>query len=75
VAYQCRGLTFYRASALDTRVRNIDQLMTSDVQLFCTKLASLYSNTAKPLLDIALFSSKLAEVQHATLYCRIHGRG
>uniref|UniRef100_A0A7S1TGE9 Probable ATP-dependent transporter ycf16 n=1 Tax=Compsopogon caeruleus TaxID=31354 RepID=A0A7S1TGE9_9RHOD len=52
--------TFYKVTNLDHRMRNIDQLLTTDVERFCTSLADLYSNLSKPLLDVILFSVKLA---------------
>jgi ATP-binding cassette subfamily D (ALD) long-chain fatty acid import protein len=45
-------LTFYGISALDDRVRNPDQLIAVDVAKFSNSLAELYSNLAKPLLDM-----------------------
>ncbi|BAM78960.1 ATP-binding cassette, sub-family D, member 3 [Cyanidioschyzon merolae strain 10D] len=53
-------LTFYKATNLDNRIQNIDQLVTQDVEKFCTTLVNLYSNVSKPLLDVVLFSSRLA---------------
>jgi len=46
-------LTFYAISALDDRIKNPDQLITVDVARFSNSLAELYSNLAKPLLDMA----------------------
>ncbi|KAJ8908766.1 hypothetical protein NDN08_005471 [Rhodosorus marinus] len=53
--------TFYKVSNLDSRIRNIDQLMTTDVERFCTSSADLYSNLSKPLLDIVLFTHRLSK--------------
>lgn len=44
----------------DSRIKNIDQLLTADVDRFCSSLADLYSNISKPSIDIALTSRKLA---------------
>lgn len=52
--------TFYKISNLDARIRNIDQLLTVDVERFCSSLAELYTNISKPSIDIILFSRKLA---------------
>lgn len=46
-------LTFYGISALDDRIKNPDQLIAVDVAKFSNSLAELYSNLAKPLLDMA----------------------
>lgn len=45
-------LTFYGISALDDRIKNPDQLIAVDVARFSSSLAELYSNLAKPLLDM-----------------------
>lgn len=45
-------LTFYGISALDDRIKNADQLISVDVAKFSNSLAELYSNLAKPILDM-----------------------
>lgn len=52
--------TFYKVSNLDSRIRNIDQLLTVDIERFCSSLADLYSNISKPSIDIVLFSRQLS---------------
>lgn len=52
--------TFYKVSNLDSRIRNIDQLLTVDIERFCSSLADLYSNISKPSFDIILFSRQLS---------------
>lgn len=52
--------TFYKVSNLDARIRNVDQLLTVDIERFCTSLADLYSNLSKPAIDIVLFSRRLS---------------
>lgn len=52
---------FYKVNNLDSRIKNIDQLLTADVDRFCTSLADLYSNLSKPSIDIFLTSRKLAQ--------------
>lgn len=52
--------TFYKLSNLDARVRNPDQLLTVDIDRFCSSLADLYCNISKPLFDIFLFSRRLS---------------
>lgn len=46
------NLTFYGISALDDRIKNPDQLIAVDVSKFSNSLAELYSNLAKPILDM-----------------------
>eukprot|EP01114_Cavostelium_apophysatum_P012034 TRINITY_DN2671_c0_g1_i1.p1 TRINITY_DN2671_c0_g1~~TRINITY_DN2671_c0_g1_i1.p1 ORF type:complete len:702 (+),score=181.95 TRINITY_DN2671_c0_g1_i1:86-2191(+) len=53
-------LTFYKVTNLDTRIQNVDQCITQDVATFCNNLASLYSNLAKPAVDLILYNAKLA---------------
>ncbi|CAL8131714.1 unnamed protein product [Orchesella dallaii] len=45
-------LTFYK---LNQSERNIDQLITTDVEKFTSTLANLYSQMSKPLLDIIIY--------------------
>lgn len=52
--------TFYKVSNLDSRIRNIDQLLTVDIERFCSSFADLYSNISKPTFDIVLFSRRLS---------------
>jgi len=54
-------LTFYKISNLDNRIQNIDQLLTQDIEKFSDSLIHLYSDIAKPLVDIGLFAYKLGE--------------
>jgi ATP-binding cassette subfamily D (ALD) long-chain fatty acid import protein len=48
-------LTFYGISALDDRIKNPDQLIAVDVSKFSNSLAELYSNLAKPALDMVCY--------------------
>lgn len=58
-SFFCRGFTYYKMSNLDTRIANPDQLLTTDVDKFCESCTDLYSNIAKPLLDISLYVYRL----------------
>lgn len=51
---------FYKMANLDDRIKNADQLVTVDLQKFSTGLAEIYSNLAKPTLDIVLYNVQLA---------------
>jgi len=53
-------MTFYALSALDDRIKNADQLITVDVAKFSNSLAELYSNLAKPLLDMIIYNYSLS---------------
>jgi len=55
------GFTYYKVSNLDNRINNPDQLLTQDIDKFAHSLAELYSNVSKPILDIVIYSRKLAE--------------
>lgn len=46
-------------SNLDTRISNPDQLLTTDIDKFCDSCVDLYSNVAKPLLDMGIYVYKL----------------
>ena len=52
--------TFYALGNLDDRIKNADQLITVDVQKFSTSLAEVYSNIAKPVLDVTLYNYQLS---------------
>ncbi|XP_043275306.1 ATP-binding cassette sub-family D member 3 [Venturia canescens] len=54
-----KGFTYYKMSNLDTRIANPDQLLTTDVDKFCDSCIDLYSNIAKPILDISLYVYRL----------------
>ncbi|KAI9737259.1 MAG: hypothetical protein M1818_005792 [Claussenomyces sp. TS43310] len=54
------NMTFYAISALDDRIKNADQLITVDVAKFSNSLAELYSNLAKPILDMAIYNYSLS---------------
>ncbi|KAK5712695.1 ATP-binding cassette long-chain fatty acid transporter pxa2 [Elasticomyces elasticus] len=54
------NMTFYMLSALDDRIKNADQLITVDVSKFSNSLAELYSNLAKPVLDLVIYNWSLS---------------
>ncbi|TKA64835.1 hypothetical protein B0A49_06777 [Cryomyces minteri] len=54
------NMTFYTLSALDDRIKNADQLITVDVAKFSNSLAELYSNLAKPVLDMVIYNYSLS---------------
>ncbi|XP_066603890.1 ATP-binding cassette sub-family D member 3 [Prorops nasuta] len=54
-----KGFTYYKMSNLDVRIVNPDQLLTTDVDKFCESCTDLYSNIAKPLLDIGIYVYRL----------------
>ncbi|KAL7749365.1 hypothetical protein RI367_005236 [Sorochytrium milnesiophthora] len=55
------GITFYKVSNIDNRIQNADQLLTQDIDKFAESLSHLYSDIAKPLVDIGLFAYKLGQ--------------
>ncbi|KMU77422.1 ATP-binding cassette [Coccidioides immitis RMSCC 3703] len=55
------NMTFYTISALDDRIKNPDQLITVDIARFSNSLAELYSNLAKPILDMAIYNYSLSK--------------
>lgn len=56
-----KDITFYKVANLDNRIRNVDQLITQDIVKFSESLSHLYSDIAKPLVDIVLFALKLGQ--------------
>lgn len=55
-----RDAIFYKVGNLDDRIKNADQCITQDVFKFCNSLADLYSNLAKPVLDIVIYNVQLS---------------
>lgn len=51
---------YYKLANLDDRIKNADQYMTVDIQQFSNKLAEIYSNIAKPVLDVILYNYQLS---------------
>ncbi|KAK0091950.1 hypothetical protein PV326_002479 [Microctonus aethiopoides] len=54
-----KGFTYYKMTNLDTRIANPDQLLTTDIDKFCDSCTDLYSNVAKPMLDISIYLYRL----------------
>ncbi|KAF9995432.1 hypothetical protein BGZ80_006717 [Entomortierella chlamydospora] len=54
-------MTFYAIGNLDDRIKNADQCITVDVNKFCTSLSELYSNLAKPILDVIIYNVQLSK--------------
>lgn len=52
--------TYYRISALDTRLGGAEQRLTDDLSELASSVAHLYSSLTKPLLDCALVGIALA---------------
>lgn len=57
-----KDMIFYQLTNLDNRVENPDQRMTADIEKWSNSLSMIYSNFTKPILDITLFSKKLADL-------------
>ncbi|KAI9245155.1 ABC transporter transmembrane region 2-domain-containing protein [Sporodiniella umbellata] len=53
-------MTFYAVGNLDDRIKNADQCITVDTMKFSNSLAELYSNLAKPVLDIFIYTYQLS---------------
>lgn len=53
-------MTFYALGNLDDRIKNADQLIAVDVSKFSNSLAELYSNLAKPVLDMYIYNWQLS---------------
>lgn len=52
-------LTYYKLNVLDNSCPNVDQLLTNDVEKFSNALVDVYSNIAKPSLDIAILVQRM----------------
>ncbi|GJJ77854.1 ATP-binding cassette, subfamily D (ALD), member 3 [Entomortierella parvispora] len=55
------GITFYKISNIDNRIQNADQLLTQDIDKFAENLSHLYSDIAKPIVDVIIFAMKLGQ--------------
>lgn len=53
-------MTFYTLGNLDDRIKNADQMVVVDVNRFAQSLAEIYSNIAKPILDVVLLNYQLS---------------
>ena len=53
------GLTYYKLNVLDNSCPNVDQLLTNDVEKFANAFVDVYSNIAKPCLDIAILVQRM----------------
>ncbi|CAG8595291.1 470_t:CDS:10 [Diversispora eburnea] len=65
-----KDITFYKITNIDNRIQNADQLLTQDIDKFADNLSHLYSDIAKPIVDMVLFAYKLGEAigQEAPIY-------
>lgn len=54
-------MTFYAVGNLDDRIKNADQCITVDTMKFSNSLAELYSNLAKPILDVFIYNYQLTK--------------
>ncbi|KAL0073856.1 ABC transporter transmembrane region 2-domain-containing protein, partial [Phycomyces blakesleeanus] len=52
-------MTFYAVGNLDDRIKNADQCITVDTNKFSQSLSELYSNLAKPILDVFIYNYQL----------------
>ncbi|KAI0803123.1 ABC transporter transmembrane region 2-domain-containing protein [Irpex lacteus] len=52
---------YYKLANLDDRIKNPDQMITQDIQRFSNHLAAIYSNLAKPVLDVILYNYQLSQ--------------
>lgn len=57
-----QNMFYYKICNLDSRIGNPDQRLTQDAEKWAQALSGLYLNVTKPVLDIILFSKKLAEL-------------
>nr|AZL94682.1 ATP-binding cassette sub-family D [Nephromyces sp. MMRI] len=54
------NMIFYHVTSLDKRIEHPDQRLTDDINKWSRSLASLFSNLAKPILDIIFLSKRLS---------------
>lgn len=54
------GLTYYRINVFDSNVQNVDQLLTNDIEKFSSAIVDVYTNVAKPLLDVIIIVQRMS---------------
>ncbi|GAA6034585.1 hypothetical protein JCM8097_005409 [Rhodosporidiobolus ruineniae] len=54
------GTTYYALGNLDDRIKNADQLIVVDAMKWSNAMAEVYSNIAKPVLDVLLYNYQLS---------------
>lgn len=54
------GMTFYALTNLDDRIKAADHLITTDIANFSQSISELYSNIAKPVLDLVIYTTQLS---------------
>lgn len=57
-----KRMHYYKICNLDSRISNPDQRLTTDAEKWAQSLSGLYVNLSKPVLDMFLFSRKLADL-------------
>ena len=53
------GQAFYHITAVDGRISNPEQLLTTDVDKFCSSVVSVFQQVLKPAVDAAVYTYKL----------------
>ena len=56
-----KDMIYYQMTNIDSRINNPDQRIAQDIEKWASTLSTLYQNLTKPVIDIVLFSRKLAE--------------
>jgi ATP-binding cassette subfamily D (ALD) long-chain fatty acid import protein len=59
--YLSTDLSFYSLSALDDRITSPDHSIVSDAAAFAESFVSVYSNLAKPILDLIVYNYQLSK--------------
>ncbi len=57
-----KNQTYYRVSNLDSRLENADHCLTDDLAAFTSSVAHLYSHITKPMLDSAMVTYSIFQV-------------
>jgi len=54
-----KSSVYYKVCNLDSRIRDCDQLITTDIHNFAKSLANLYGDISKPFMDVFLYTYQL----------------